>query len=850
MHKRFSFLLVFGLMASTLLSAQIGITDTGEGGGKKPSPEKPLTNTEIIQMVRSGRAEATIVAAIRASRKNFDLSKQGCQALNQAHVSRTILNTMGAGSQACNMTLDAAPGTPSKGSRGGMLTPGQSGGMLSNPPSQQPAVNGPGKLLNNQNGSSTLLSNGNKQAPAVVGTAVVAQPNLRTAGAGTVEGFVFWDTASISHNPASSCSGLAVTVAVGNSSGGKSNAYDSLATLTNNFKFVGQVKQFVTGGKIKVYDVCTYGYGHVPVGPDLRVTVIAEGSSLSQAGPFSPASVPKIDPIGPINIINGQCNMLPRIMNPTASDLFAHWGSCQNMAFDVNFMMEPEQQAPSNGGKAGPPATRTQKGMLNNEPPQGMLASGAGSHTQTPSTEVGLLGNHGISAPPTPGSKVELNPQPLPPKAKGVPPVRTLKPVKLAPPTALRKITNPRSAELNAGIIAVLRQQRQAAEQEASAMKLGIRSAASARTSAVAASLQGNAAAQGLMPSRIQSASGNTSAAIKSPAVFNSVVLSCTNDPTPRIMRVSGGEAPGIFSPDAKFNLYTIAGCSFGPSAAGNAAYIFGANGFHQNLNIDFWSENGITAHLDPSLAGVLDQNNITLVVTPAGKQQLQKSGFQFYAARGMPLPDGTVQEVPVPYDSAASSKVALFNADPFLAGFDQLPSNAVSTFPSFSFQGAPVAGWTFRYLFGHADRISTFRSHDCFINDVGYDGDRCHAPLAVPVKPDTWDFSKFAPGFAISSYSLYYEDIDPASLCGAATDLNHSGSINGKWDFNLNEQNQIVVTWPTYSCSDTEFGTRDNFAEQSAYGVAVWVLGPRCVDPWTGQKDQACMAKVKQMLS
>jgi hypothetical protein len=26
-----------------------------------------------------------------------------------------------------------------------------------------------------------------------------------------------------------------------------------------------------------------------------------------------------------------------------------------------------------------------------------------------------------------------------------------------------------------------------------------------------------------------------------------------------------------------------------------------------------------------------------------------------------------------------------------------------------------------------------------------------------------------------------------------------------------------------------------------------VWVLGPRCIDPWTGQIDQACMNKMKQ---
>ena len=213
------------------------------------------------------------------------------------------------------------------------------------------------------------------------------QPILQAPGAGNVEGFVYWDTASISHSPASSCSGLAVTVAVGNSSGGKSNAYKPLTTLTNNFKFVGQMKQFLAGGKIKTYDVCTYGYGHVPVGPDLRVTLLAESASPSQAGPFSPASVPQVDPIGPITIVNGQCNMLPRIVNPSASDLFAHWGSCQNMAYDVNFMMQPAQQVLSSGGSGVSSATAAQRGMLSGSTQQqGILASGTSPSSQSQST--------------------------------------------------------------------------------------------------------------------------------------------------------------------------------------------------------------------------------------------------------------------------------------------------------------------------------------------------------------------------------------------------------------------------------------------------------------------------------
>jgi hypothetical protein len=41
----------------------------------------------------------------------------------------------------------------------------------------------------------------------------------------------------------------------------------------------------------------------------------------------------------------------------------------------------------------------------------------------------------------------------------------------------------------------------------------------------------------------------------------------------------------------------------------------------------------------------------------------------------------------------------------------------------------------------------------------------------------------------------------------------------------------------------------RDEMTAQSSYGLAVWVLGPRCVDPWAGQKDQSCMNEVKQIL-
>lgn len=777
--------------------------------------------------------------------------------------------------------------------------------------------------------------------------------------AGTIEGFVYWDANTVSHLPSNSCSGLAITVSVGNSSGGPLTAYTPLATLSNNFKYVGEVKEFLVGGKLNIYDVCTYGYDHVPVGPDLQVKL-----TVTQPAAFSPVTVPQFAILGPIKIINAQCGMLPRIVNPTASDLTAHWGSCQDMAYDVNFVMHAAPRPPLGGGaqapsgsastpaeKApGPPGTPllTQPGpartpMLSGSPQQGMLASGAGSAMQSSSTSGGLQGSRG-QAPPaipdgtpqnytgatrgstpqiltnadvasmlkaglaesviissirsakknfdfssagcqtlqrarvnvgilaamgdgstrpcpeisgntpaaTPGGKVELNPQPLPPGSKMAPANRTaLKSMSLAPPKALQRVTNPRLMQQNASIIAVLEQQRLATHQEAATMKLGIRSAASAsvRTASPSANLLVNAPVQGLGPERTQGAQGSFSSSIAHAPAFNSIVLTCSTDPTPRILRVSGGQAPAIFSPEAKYNLYTIAGCSLGQSQSGNSAYLFGADGFKANLNIDYWSDNGITVHLDPALVGVLDQDNVTLVVAPAGKQELQKSGFKFYAARGMPAPDGTDQEVQLTYKTLPQNNVALAYANtPVVIGWNGVPQNAESRFPSFSFAGTPVLGWVFRYAYGHSDP-----NNPCFINDVHYPIDTCYWYFEQNhVGNDVWDFRKLAPGFVISSYNLYYQETDPSRMCGAWDDeaTGDKDGLVGKWDFNLNAQNQINVNWPLYYCHDREeFGSRENKQVLSSYGLAVWVLGPRCVDPWTGQKDQSCVNQVKQLL-
>ncbi len=56
--------------------------------------KNPLTNADVIKMVKAGMAEPTIVAAIAANDTQFDLSSTGLQSLSQAGVSSKVIRAM------------------------------------------------------------------------------------------------------------------------------------------------------------------------------------------------------------------------------------------------------------------------------------------------------------------------------------------------------------------------------------------------------------------------------------------------------------------------------------------------------------------------------------------------------------------------------------------------------------------------------------------------------------------------------------------------------------------------------------------------------------------------------------
>jgi hypothetical protein len=851
--------------------------------------------------------------------------------------------------------------------------------------------------------------------------------------AGTIEGYVYWDTRRVLHKPAGTCSGLAITVSVGSSSG-PFTAYTPLATLSNNFKYLGQVKEFLAGGVVNVYEVCTYGYNHVPVGADLQVKL-----TVTDPTAFLPPSTPQYSILGPVKIINAQCASLPPIMNPSFSNLVGHWGSCQDMAYDVNFAMQQLPRPPlvpldSGGsnvshlpGAANPGPINLSKGAVNPGPiqqpsgsinpgpiqlsrnvgspgsiqtpssttnargpllspltQQGMLAGGAKATSPSISTASGSREGHtgptrgsatltnadvasmlkaGLSesviistiqsakknfdfspagcqalqqarvspaiiavmadgsvrpcsaaiknGPATPGSKVELNPQPYPPRTDvgsgtAVPKIENISqtsmmqslkkesPGSLAAVTpgrlptfkALQKVTNPQLSEHMNAIIAVLNQQKLAADQEFAAITTTAGSANSAATNRTRATTSNLLLApQNLGPQQTQSAHAGISPSITHAPSMDTTVLTCTNDPTPRVNSVNGKQTAIVFTPERKFNRYTILGCGFGGAQPTNSVSIsdpstfFTPNGFNAKLNIDYWSENAIVAHLDPWLAGVLDYGAVTLTVTPALKPPIKKPGNSFYAARGALAPDGSAQEVPMPYGSMRSKNVDLSAASNVLSAFDAVPKNATQKYQSLSFQGAPVAGWVFRYAYGHDDsenwvneNTSGIAEYYCYINGnvieqkfedwsppcSNFFGSNRYSTSKdwQASAPDHWFTGLWVTGFELSSYNLYVLDTDASQICGAWDDTSKQSGVMGQWDFSVSTSKTLAsaidVRWPLYWCIDKEAEpfNRENIALQSAYGLALYVMGPRCVDPATAHADQDCISKVKQMLS
>jgi hypothetical protein len=126
MSRQFEYLILALAFTYTLAAGQQRPQPPARSEASPLRPgQDPLTDLDVIQMVKSGKAEAAIVATIRSSRTNFDLSPQGCKVLGASHVSRAILNAMAApGQQACASISE--PSVPQTGNAGTLLGNGNS----------------------------------------------------------------------------------------------------------------------------------------------------------------------------------------------------------------------------------------------------------------------------------------------------------------------------------------------------------------------------------------------------------------------------------------------------------------------------------------------------------------------------------------------------------------------------------------------------------------------------------------------------------------------------------------------------------------------------------------------------
>ena len=627
---------------------------------------------------------------------------------------------------------------------------------------------------------------------------------------------------------------------------------------------------------------------------------------------FSPAAAPQNPAVAPITIINAQCNMLPPIVPSSVGDLAAHWGSCQNRAYDVNFALVPSLHVMSSDGGSGGMLSNANNGAVNPGPIQsssrGMLAGGVNPGPQqspsggvvpgtlnpppastTPRAPGQLLPARSVAATLTnadviglvkggvPESAIinqirssnkkfdfspascqalaqaqvspkildamgdgsvrrcftggirtgarsgadDLNPQPLAPKGitasqASRTTLTTLRATMvLSAPKQSQKITNPKASSQDAVIIAVLQKQRLAADTEAAQMKLGISPVvpftAPSRTMSAgsnANALTSSASTQPVSVAKngIQS-SNSTSATNRYGALpqglIPGVALQCGHDPSLRIMSVSGGAGPATFTQDDKYNFYTITGCSFGDPGPNSKAYIYYQGTFHEDFQIEEWSDNWIKLHLDPKLSGVDDQNNLTLVVQRADGKQTSKGGYKFYAARDTVL----LKQIPQTYFS--------------LNKFRPDQSTIQNWKPTYTSGSSPNIKPNLPGMSAEVHWNLTTDPNDVIVGGA-----------------DIYDFSHLHSTFVLSSALMDWKDV-------TCTDPNYNQftASNNNWNIDWYQAAGIQVGWPGQMCKNTPGSCGGSFQgdcfenlPESNYGIDVWVTGPRGVDPWTGK--------------
>jgi hypothetical protein len=242
-----------------------------------------------------------------------------------------------------------------------------------------------------------------------------------------------------------------------------------------------------------------------------------------------------------------------------------------------------------------------------------------------------------------------------------------------------------------------------------------------------------------------------------------------------------------IFSPDPNLDANVVAGCGFGNQPG--SVYLTGPFATPRvPMHVYDWLDNGIVVAMDPNFSGELDHlGNVTLVIVAANGQQTQATGFSFYAARA------EVQLTTFPR-SQANLKII-----PDAVGQNTVNINFTS--PASSVPGAAV---------------------DIFRQDAGRFG----------LGFDSFSANQLSPGFWIDKFQFWHFDMTQAD-CDA--DFYVDGFWGASWDDKTNAltvytQEQHCHIAPTVNTPSYDYSW-------SHYALAVWVVGPRGVNPWAVQQ-------------
>lgn len=259
----------------------------------------------------------------------------------------------------------------------------------------------------------------------------------------------------------------------------------------------------------------------------------------------------------------------------------------------------------------------------------------------------------------------------------------------------------------------------------------------------------------------------------------------------PTISTVNGQASGASFTPVADSNVSIIQGCGFGDQQG--SVHLYGPFATPTvNLTVQFWSDTAIIAAMDPNLSGELDHfGNVTLVVAPANGPQVQAKGLNFHAAYAelqlttMPQSQANLQTI---LDAAGQNTVSVNFYAP-----------SVFTNP----------GATTEVLRQDSGRFGS--------------------------GTDSFNFNQLSPGFYVDQAMFWHSDMtqdECSAIFGVTTQV--TMYTDGNWNATWNDAgNAIRVATQERHCHATLAGLSSNDWSSSDYAIAVWVNGPRGVDPW-----------------